>query len=203
MKKQNNINISPYLVAITGNIGVGKSLVGQMLTDEGYLVFDTDDIVKEILRTRNPVTKSIVNQFGKNVENSSSDYYINKKNLALIVFNNSDKRKELESIIHPEVEKCLQELFLSFKDEPFIFVLVPLLFECGLEKNYHESWCIVCDKEIQLQRLLYKGLSEEEISQRIKAQMSQEEKAVKANFIIDNSGSVEQTKSQLISKLQD
>lgn len=203
MKKQNNKNIKPYLVAITGNFGVGKSLIGQMLIDEGCLVFDTDEIVKEILKTKNPVTESIVNIFGKGVRNLNSDYYINKKNLASIVFHSEERRKELESIIHPEVEKCLQKLFISCKDEPFIFVLVPLLFECGLEKNYHESWCITCNKEVQLQRLLDKGFSDSEIAQRINAQMPQEEKAKKADFLIDNSGSIEQTKKQLISRLKD
>lgn len=202
MKKQNNKNIKPYLVAITGNIGVGKSLVGKILIDEGYLVIDTDEIVREILKIKNPVTESIVSKFGKDVESSNSDYYINKKNLASIVFNSQEKRKELESIIHPEVEKCLQKLLLSSKDEPFIFVLVPLLFECGLEKNYHESWCVTCSKEIQFQRLLDKGLSTIEISQRLNAQMPQEEKAKKADFLIDNSGSIEQTRKQLILRLE-
>lgn len=193
------MKFKPYLVAITGNIGVGKSLVGEILKDEGFFVVDTDEIVKEILRTKNPVTCSIVKEFGPTVQGEDS-YFINKKKLASIVFTDVLKREKLESIVHPEVERCLHEIF-STSDESFMFVLVPLLFECGLEKNYDESWCVICDKEIQLKRLLAKGFELDEIHKRLEAQMPQDTKASKSDFIINNSGSKEETSLQIKEKI--
>ena len=194
---------SPYLIGITGGFGTGKSLAGKILEETGITVIDTDEIVRSILKTKNNVTLKIQNEFGNSVLNDKSDEYINRRFLAAAVFNDNLKRKKLESIVHPEVNKVLKSVISQNKDKDIIAVLIPLLFECKLETDYNETWCITCNSKTQLERLLKKGFTEEEIMARIKSQMPIEEKVKKSNFVIDNSGSKDETKRQVISRLNE
>jgi dephospho-CoA kinase len=202
VKKRKNKDFKPYLVAITGNFGSGKSAVGSLLKNDGFLLVDTDEIVNEILKNINPVTEKILAEFGSDIKNLNSDYLINKKKLASIVFIDETKRKKLEFIIHPAVEQTLSTIFSLSQLEKVIFVLVPLLFECNLEGNYHEVWCVKCDKNVQLSRLEGRGFSIEEAEKRISSQMSQDEKESLSDFVIDNSAQIENTKSQIDKRLK-
>ena len=205
LQKDNN-SLKSYLIAVTGSFGAGKSLIGEILKDIGVYVIDTDEIVREILKTKNLVTNQIVDEFGDSVvivnkANIDSEY-IDKKALSNIVFNDSTKRKKLESIIHPEVEDKLVKLILLNKDKNIIAVLIPLLFECKLEKNYDETWCVFCDEKIQLERLKQRGFTNEGALKRISTQLSQVEKTKRADFVINNSDSVLDTKEQVIKRLK-
>ena len=154
---------APYLIAITGNFGTGKSLIGSILREKKIPVIDTDDIVADILASRNNITNKIVHAFGKivllslqkNLKNESKKQYINKKALAGIVFKNNAKRKLLESIIHPVVRNKLKKFIEVNKTKKIVAVLIPLLFESGMEQNYHEIWCVTCSKDVQLKKLNY------------------------------------------------
>lgn len=202
MKNNSKISI-PYLIGITGSFGTGKSSVGRILEDFGAIVIDTDDIVRELLRTKNNVTNTIVKTFGDSIISNNSLEYIDRKALAELVFNNEVKRKKLESIIHPEVNKVLESFVLLHKDKNIIAALIPLLFECGLEQYYDEIWCVTCKKELQTKRLLDKGFTENEINLRINSQLPIDIKAEKSDFIIDNSGSIDETKEQVLSRLKE
>ena len=184
-------------MAITGNFGSGKSAVGSLLKDDGFLLIDTDEIVNEILKSENPVTEKILAEFGSDIKNTNSDYLINKKKLASIIFSNEIKRKKLESIVHPAVGEAIFAIFSLNQSEEIIFVSVPLLFECNLEGNYHEVWCVKCDKDVQLSRLESRGFSIEESNKRISSQMSPDKKESLSDFVIDNSGQIENTRSQI------
>ncbi len=200
MQKRNH-NYKSYLIAITGNFGTGKSTVGEILRSEGFLVIDTDEIVREILSKKNLITQKLINIFGENIKSADENYLIDKRALAKIVFNDKEKRELLESIIHPEVEKVLNKIFKESENEKIVFILIPLLFECGLEKNYDESWCVICNENIQKERLIKKGFTLEMIDLRLKAQMPQAEKEKKADFTINNSKSIKETKEQVFKKL--
>ena len=202
MNNIKNTSSTPYLIGITGSFGTGKSLAGEILEELGITVIDTDEIVRSILKTKNNVTEKIQNEFGNNVINGKTGEYINKKNLAELVFNDTVKRKNLESIIHPEVNKVLESFTLQNNDKSIIAVLIPLLFECGLEKYYNEVWSVTCKREIQLERLLKKGFTQKEIDLRINSQLPIEEKVEKSNFVIDNSGTIDETKKQIILRLK-
>ena len=184
---------TPYLIAVTGNFGVGKNLIGSILQSKGIAVIDTDDIVASLLASKNPTTEKIAHVFGKAVAGD-------KKALAKIVFNNKLKRKTLESIIHPQVRDRLRQ-FVK-KNKKMIIVLIPLLFESGMEKNYHEVWCVICSKDVQLKRLIKKGFTLDEIELRLNSQMKQAIKARKADFVIDNSRSIRDSKKQVLKRLK-
>lgn len=197
--------MSTYLIAITGSLGTGKSLVGEILKEFKFLVIDTDDLVREILKDKNKTTEQIVKEFGIGVINqnqTNNSGYIDRKSLASIVFNDEIKRKNLESIIHPQVREKLNEIFSLNKDKEIIFVLIPLLFESGLQDTYNEAWCVICDENIQLERLKNKGYSLEDARVRIKSQLSQKEKIKLSDFVIDNSKDRLKTKEQVISRLK-
>ena len=197
-----NNNPKPYIIAITGSFGTGKSLVGEILKEFGMYVIDTDDIVRDILKSKNQVTLKIVKEFGDEVINKNSESFINKSSLSSIVFNDAKKRKTLETIIHPEVRGILANLISFNKDKNIIVVLVPLLFESHLENLYNETWCVMCDEKMQLERLQEKGYSLGEASSRIKAQLSQGEKAKQSDFVLDNSSTKDKTKEQVIERLK-
>ena len=197
----NKLFNKPYLIAITGSFGTGKSFVGDYLSTSGYVVIDTDDIVKYILNNKNNVTGHIVTMFGDLVLNKNSDEYIKRDVLAQIVFKDDKKRKDLESCLHPEVKKVLFSFIQENKNEKIIFILVPLLFEANVQHDYNEVWCIVCDENIQMQRIQDKGFSLEEAKSRIKAQLSQTDKAKHADFVIDNSGQKDKTIEQINNRL--
>lgn len=192
---------SPYLIGITGGFGTGKSLTGKILEEAGITVIDTDEIVRNILETKNNITLIIQDEFGTGIIVNKPGEYVNRKALAKVIFDNDLKRKKLESIIHPEVNKVLDYFILQNKDKSIIAVLVPLLFECHLESFYNEIWCVICKSEIQLERLLKKGFTPDEIKLRINSQLPIKEKTEKSNFVIDNSGAIDETKKQVLSRL--
>ena len=202
MKNEKNKS-TPYLIGITGSFGTGKSLVGEILEELGVTVVDTDEIVRNILNTNNNITQKIQNEFGNSVINVKSDEYIDRKALAKLVFDDDLSRQKLESIIHPEVNKILDLFILQDKDNNIIAVLIPLLFECKMEDLYDEIWCVACKSEIQVERLIKKGFIQEDIKRRINSQLPLSVKIKQSNFIIDNSGTVNETKKQIILRLKE
>ena len=200
MRKTNNK--TPYIIGITGSLGTGKSLVGEILSKCTVLVIDTDFIVRDILRAKNPISKSIVSEFGQNILSSNSNEYVDRKILGSIVFKDESKRKTLESIIHPEVIKILKKKITQNSEKAIIAVLVPLLFESNLEKMFDEIWCVICDETIQMKRLQDKGFLLEDAKRRIKAQLSPNEKAKLSDYVINNSGTILETKEQVIKRLK-
>ena len=202
MKSEKNKS-TPYLIGITGSFGTGKSLVGEILEELGVTVVDTDEIVRNILKIKDNVTRKIQDEFGESVINIKTDEYIDRKALARLVFNDDSKRKKLESIIHPEVNKILDSFILQNKDKSIIAVLIPLLFECKLEDLYDEIWCVICKNEIQIERLIKKGFTQEDIKLRINSQLPPDIKIKKSDFVIDNSDIVNETKKQIILRLKE
>lgn len=197
---QTNKSTRPYLIGITGSLGTGKSLVGSILKKLGVYVIDTDEIVRNVLSYKNEITKKIVGEFGTNALSSNGS--INRKYLSSIVFSNKIKLKKLESIIHPEVQKKLTLFFKLNKNKKIIAVLIPLLFECNMQKFYDESWCVVCNKKIQLKRLKARRYLLKDALARINAQFPQSRKAKMADFIINNSGSSLTTKKQVVKRIR-
>ncbi|WP_456393027.1 dephospho-CoA kinase [Persephonella sp.] len=183
-------------VGLTGSIGTGKSTVARLLEREGAYVIDADRIVHDLLN-RQDIREKIRSLFGDVFREDGS---VDRKKLAKIVFSDETKKKQLESIIHPEVFKEIEKFFSSIrkKDPDAVAVAeVPLMIETGSYKNYDVVVVVYAPFELQLKRLLEKGMDRDEAIRRIKSQMSPEEKVKYADFVIDNTGSLESLEKQV------
>ena len=176
------------LLGITGTIGSGKSTIGSILASQGITVIDTDAIVHELLSGSEEIQKIVLDRFGT----------IDRKELGALVFENAKSRRDLEAILHPAVLSVCRTKAKVLQAEPLIAFLVPLLFEARLEKEYDQIWTVVVDENILRQRLKERNnYSDSELTARLSSQFPQETKARLANQVINNSGSVHETKAQI------
>lgn len=189
------------VIGLTGGIASGKTTVATILQELGAEVLDADEVAKKIVQKGKPAYKEIINTFGRKVLTSDGD--LNRKLLGKIVFNDEEKRKKLESIIHPRVkEYFLEEIQrIKEKDPQKIIVLdVPLLLESGMETLVDEVWVVAVSEELQIKRIeLRDRIGRQEALKRIKAQMPLKEKLKYADRIINAEGTLEDTKRQVVS----
>ncbi len=183
-------------VGLTGSIGTGKSTVAKILQELGAYVIDADKIVHQLLK-KEDVKQKIKEVFGDVFDENGE---IDKKKLAAIIFNNPEKKKQLEGILHPlvfqEIQNWLKEI--EKKDPEAVAVAeVPLMIETGSYKNYDKIIVVYAPEELQLERLVKKGMTKEEALRRIKSQMPIEEKVKYADIVIENTGSIEELKEKV------
>ena len=183
-------------VGLTGSIGTGKSTVLKLFNQLGAYTVDVDKIVHQLYK-REDIQEKVKKEFG---DVFNEDGSLNRKEVAKIIFNNPEKRKVLEDIIHPEVRKEVKRFIQNIekKDKNAIVIVeVPLLIETGQYKEYDKVIVVYSPKNLQLKRLLNKGYSREEALKRINSQMNIEEKLKFADFIIKNISSLEDLKKQV------
>ena len=186
----------PFTLGITGTIASGKSSAGKILQELGVPVIDTDHIVHEILAQDPTVKKAVKDRFGEEV--LTNEGKIDREKLGKVVFSDHEAKKSLEAIVHPATIMQCRKLIEEKNDNPVVAILVPLLFEARLESEYDEIWTIFTDEAILKERLAKRnGLDSVEIEKRLGAQMSQNEKVMRANHVIDNSDSLENTRNQI------
>jgi dephospho-CoA kinase len=181
-------------VALTGGIATGKSYVLSRLRVRGVATIDADGIVHDVLRAGTPVTKTIASQFGSAF--LKPDGSIDRSLLGTRIFGDADSRLRLEGIIHPVVYETIARWFERL-EEPLGVASVPLLFETHHEGDFDFIAVTFCAPHLQLQRILERGISEEEARQRIAAQMPADQKAQRADFIIQTGGHFDSTDRQV------
>ncbi len=191
----------PYKLGITGTIASGKSWVGQVLSEAGVAVLDTDQVVKSLYQTDSELLNALRETFGPAVFNP--DNSLNLKKLGTLVFQEAHRRRQLEDLVHPRVRQATLAFLEDEPDpSPLRAVLVPLLFETGGEGLYDEIWTVVTPPEQLMERLKKRnGYTEQEAQQRLDAQWSQAEKAEKADRVLDNAGSLEATRRLVLDAL--
>ncbi|MDR4226707.1 dephospho-CoA kinase [Bacillus mojavensis] len=186
------------VIGLTGGIASGKSTVANMLIDKGITVIDADIIAKQAVEIGMPAYRQIIDEFGEDILLENGD--IDRRKLGALVFTNEQKRLALNSIVHPAVrEEMLKRRDESIANqETFVVLDIPLLFESKLESLVDKIIVVSVTKELQLERLIKRNqLTEEEALSRIRSQMPLEEKVSRADNVIDNSGTLEETKQQL------
>ena len=190
------------VIGLTGSIATGKSQVSNYLRDKGIKVVDADLIARGVVDI--PIVKDEIKKaFGENIYVNEN---LDRKKLAEIVFNNDKKRDILNDIMHPHIYKIILDEIKNSKE--IVFVDIPLLFEnekvnekFGLK--FDEIWLVYVDREIQIERLMKRdGISREYAEKKINSQISVEEKRKKADVIIDNSGTLEETFKQVEENLK-
>jgi len=184
-------------VAITGNIGSGKSTFTKFLFEAGYPVILADDISKEILAGDPEVRVEVINEFGAQ---SFQEKKINKKYIADNIFSDPKKLKKINSILHPRVRKRIEFLLVEyFKEYNIVFVEAALIFESKIEKMYDYVVLITADKNLRMKRsAISKRFSEVDFIKRDNNQMNEESKRKKAHFTFTNDGSISDLKQKAI-----
>lgn len=180
-------------VAITGSIACGKSTVTSYLTKKNYRILDADKIGHELLENEKVIEK-LKEEFSEEILQEGK---VDRKKLGSIVFADKEKLKILNSIMHPQIRKEITKQVASNKDK-IIFIDMALLFEAKFDDIVDKIIVVHLDTETQLTRLINRnGFSKEEAQLRISSQMSSEEKKKLANYVIDNSGTLEETYKQI------
>jgi dephospho-CoA kinase len=184
-----------YVIGLTGNIAVGKSVVRQMAQHLGAYPIDADGLGHQAMAPGAPAYKPIVQTFGQLI--LDEDKRINRKMLGSIVFSNPTALAKLESITHPVIRQAIDVLVSRAKSRIVIIEAIKLL-EGGLADMVDEVWVVDARPEVQYRRLIEKRkMSPEEAKQRILAQGAQAEKLKKANVVIRNDGDIEATWKQV------
>ncbi|MFZ9043159.1 MAG: dephospho-CoA kinase [Candidatus Nanopelagicaceae bacterium] len=176
-------------VALTGGIGSGKSLVGEILEELGALVIDSDQLAREVIERGSPGYEEVVTAFGDSI---LSEGQIDRSKLAAVVFNETDLRKKLESIIHPLVREAAEKLAKKLPSGAILINQIPILVESDGAKRFDYVVTVSADEEIRRERLRLRGLKDYEITQRMAAQVSDSQREKIANYIIRNDGSIDE-----------
>ncbi|MBT2645071.1 dephospho-CoA kinase [Bacillus sp. ISL-41] len=187
------------VIGLTGGIASGKSTVSAMFTDMGITVIDADIEARLAVEPGEKAYNDIVSHFGTDI--LEDDRTINRPKLGEIIFNNEEKRLLLNSIVHPAVRERMAQKRKQAEaaDEKAVVLDIPLLFESKLTELVEKIIVVYVDEQTQLERLMKRnGFSEEEASARIQSQMPLKDKVSLADAVIDNSGSIEQSKQQLM-----
>ncbi|MBI3307064.1 MAG: dephospho-CoA kinase [Candidatus Omnitrophica bacterium] len=182
------------ILGLTGGFGSGKTTVSHFFEELGAEAVEADRLAHEAYLEVSPVAKQISGLFKdlKPVPGKGFD----RRQIAEIVFQDEAKRKKLEAIIHPYVfQRMVEELEDS--DHEVIVLDVPLLFETGLNRFCHKTVVVKAPDEVVKRRLLEKGFSEEEIKRRQKVQIPLEEKLKRADVVIDNSKTLQETRREV------
>lgn len=186
------------VIGLTGGIASGKSIISSIFKNLGAYIIDADHVAHQIYDDDSELLQKIIDLFGKDILVPST-FIIDRDKLGEIVFKSPDKLKQLEAVVHPAVRKRILHEIHEAGNQGFNLCIVDaaLLVETGYYKHYDGLIVVKCSPEQQIERLKNRNnLSEQEIKERIEAQSSLEEKLKVANWVIDNSGSLEETQKQ-------
>lgn len=183
-------------IGLTGSIACGKSTVSQYLKSLGYAVADADAISHALTTPGGLALPALRETFGDGIFDGD---VLNRRALGCMVFSSSEKRAQLNAILHPMIIGQLHaELLLRDAPDTLVFGDVPLLFECGMEHMFDRIWVVSVPESIQLERLIERDhLSKDEALARIRAQMPASEKRRRADAVIDSSGTLSETRRQI------
>jgi dephospho-CoA kinase len=186
------------VVGLTGGIASGKSIVSGMMADFGAKIIDLDQIAREVVEPNKPAWQEIIEYFGEKI--LLSDRTIDRKKLGEMIFANSEAREKLNEITHSRIVRELFKLIERYRREKQVLVVVDaaLLFETKMDGWLKPVIVVSANEEKQIKRLQDRdGYRREQALKRIQAQMPLKEKVRHADYVINNSGSWEDTRKQV------
>ena len=173
------------IIALTGGIGAGKSLVAQYFSELGARVVDADQLSRVAIERGSQGFDEVLLRFGESI---LRDGDIDRKALAEIIFADSSARADLEAIIHPRVRELFSDVVADLAPDETLIYEIPLLVESNAAANFDLVITVEADLEIRKERLRKRGMFVSEIERRIAAQASREEREAQADYIITNDG---------------
>jgi len=188
-------------VGLTGGIVGGKSTVASMFKNLGAKIIDADKLGHSVILPDKPAWKKIVKIFGKDI--LQNDLTIDREKLGKIVFANQSLLKKLNNITHPEITKMIKKEIDSAKNkihnqEKVLIIDAALIYETKIDRFMDKIIVVYIDKNEQIKRLINRNnFSKEEALQRMRSQMPMKEKVKMADYVIDNSSSLDKTKEQV------
>lgn len=177
------------VVALTGGIGAGKSLVANYLFTLGAQVIDADQLARAAIERGSAGFDEVIATFGDSI---LKDGDIDRRALGEIIFNDPEKRKLLEGIIHPRVQQALADARKSLLEDEILIYEIPLLVETNAASKFDLVITVEAPLEARIERLKARGLYQSEIEKRMANQVTPDERRAIANFVIENEGNEEE-----------
>lgn len=189
-------------VALTGGMATGKSYVAARLREAGVPVVDADVLAREAVAPGTAGLQAVVQRFGAGV--LADDGTLNRARLADIVFGDEAGRRDLESIVHPVVRAAIDDFWQALPaSTPFAVADIPLLYETGRAGEFDAVIVAACPADLQLDRIVQRdGATPEQAGRRLAAQLPIAEKARRADYVVDTSGTFEATDRQVAKVIQ-
>jgi dephospho-CoA kinase len=191
-------------IALTGGIATGKSYVAAKIKEAGVPIVDADVLSREVVAPGTAGLAAVRKRFGPDAVRR--DGTMDRVRIAQIVFKDKRARLDLEAIIHPAVQRAIDDFFAQLpKRTPFAVADVPLLFETKRDGQFQSVVVVACPRELQLMRLMERNkMSKEDAERRLNAQLPIDQKVKKATHVVRTDGTFEETDEQvadLIKKL--
>lgn len=185
------------LLGLTGGLGMGKSTVADLLAARGWPVADADVLARQVVEPGQPALEQIVRVFGPDVLDAQGR--LRRDEVARRVFVDESLRRRLEAITHPRIRALWRAQAEQWRRQqrPGGVLVIPLLFEVGAEAEVDVVVCVACSAQTQWRRLQARGWSDQEIVQRLAAQLPIEQKLARADVVIWTEGDRELTARQL------
>jgi len=192
------------VVALTGGIGSGKSTVGQIFAQLGAIVIDSDQLARDVIERGSIGFNEVVAKFGDEILKNGD---IDRQILASLIFKNPAKRFELEQITHPLIRKAFAKVVSSALPDSIVINQIPLLVESNHDYRFDHIITVSASESIRIERLIKRGLTNEQIKQRMQAQATDQMREDIADSVVVNEKSeqeitdqVEKIWEQLLSK---
>jgi dephospho-CoA kinase len=177
-------------VGLTGGIGAGKSTVADLFSKRGAVVIRSDELARQVIEPQTPGFKQVTSRFGNEIVNDEGN--IDRAKLAQVVFNDDGALKDLENIIHPLVRERTNQLMSEQTSETIIVNEIPLLLEKKMESLFDFLVIVISSEKNRLERLLQRGVSEDQAKARMAKQVDDQARKAAADFLIVNDGNLDQ-----------
>ena len=187
-------SISKKIIGLTGGIGSGKTTVAKFIEAMGFPVYNSDQRAKDIVNDLSILKQKIIHLLGENSYDENGNY--NRKYVAEIVFNNDEKLKQLNNLIHPAVGIDFEN-WVTQQTSKFIFKETALLFELRLNESCYKSVLVTAEDNIRIKRVMDRdGKTYREVENIIKKQMPEKDKLKLADFVIYNNFGIDELKAE-------